>query len=92
MGRQRILNQRPFDCPKTHEPRFQMSPRVAAKNRWARAEALRRNRGFIEKYRDAFLQHAAGAVDVIFPFGTYLLRKLARVVCEAAAEQLPTCP
>jgi REP element-mobilizing transposase RayT len=91
LGRQRILNQRPFDCPKTHEPRFQMSPRVASKNTWARIEALRRNRAFIEKYRDALLRHLAGAANVIFPFGTYFLRKLARVSCESADEPLPAC-
>lgn len=91
LGRQRILNQRPFDCPNTHEPRFQMSPKVASKNKWARIEALRRNRGFLEKYRDAFLRHMAGAADVLFPFGTYFLRKLAGVECEAADEILPAC-
>jgi putative transposase len=88
LGRQRILNQKPFDCPKTHEPRFQMSPRVAAKNKWARIETLRRNRGFIERYREAFLRHVAGVADVIFPFGTYFLRRLARVACEAADSEL----
>jgi hypothetical protein len=31
-----------------------------AKNKWARIEALLRNRSFIEKYRDAFLTHLAG--------------------------------
>ncbi len=82
LGRRRILDQRPFDHPKTHEPRFQTSPGVASKNRWARIEALRRNRGFLEKYRDAFSRYAAGAAEVVFPFGTYFLRKLARVVCE----------
>jgi hypothetical protein len=61
-----------------------MSPQVAAKNKWARTEALLRNRGFIEKYRDAFLDHIAGLANVIFPFGTYLMKKIAKVACEAA--------
>jgi hypothetical protein len=91
LGRQRILNQRPFDCPKTHEPRFQMNPRVASKNKWTRIEALRRSSGFIEKYRDALLRYVAGAADVIFPFGTYFLRKVARVACEAADELAAAC-
>jgi REP element-mobilizing transposase RayT len=91
LGRQRIRDQRPFDGPKMHEHRFQMSPRVASKNKWARIEALRRNRGFIEKYRDAFLRHVAGAAYVVFPFGTYFLRRIAKVVCEAADEPLPAC-
>jgi hypothetical protein len=60
-----------------------MSPQVAAKNKWARIEALLRNRGFIEKYRNAFLAHIAGLANVVFPFGTYM-RKIAKVACEAA--------
>jgi hypothetical protein len=84
LGRQRILGQNAFDGPNTHAPHFRISPRVAAKSRWARIEALRRNRGFVEKYRDAFLRHVAGVTNVLFPFGTYLMRKLARVACETA--------
>jgi hypothetical protein len=57
---------------------------VAAKNKWARIEALLRNRGFIEKYRDAFLRHMAGLPNVLFPFGTFWMRKFAKVACEAA--------
>ena len=83
LGRERILRQDPFDCPPGHAPRFQMSPQVAAKNKWARIEALLRNRGFIEKYRTAFLAHLAGLANVLFPFGTYWMRKIAKVACEA---------
>jgi hypothetical protein len=61
-----------------------MSPRVAAQNKWARIEALQRNFGFIEKYRDAFLGHMAGLANVLFPFGTFWMRKFAKVACEAA--------
>jgi putative transposase len=84
LGRERILRQSPFDCPAGHAPRFQMSPQVAAKNKWARIEALMRNRGFIERYRDAFVGHMAGLADVLFPFGTYWMRKFGKVACEAA--------
>jgi hypothetical protein len=84
LGRERILRQDPFDCPPGHAPRFQMSPKVAAKNKWARIEALLRNRAFIEKYREAFLAHLAGLANVLFPFGTYWMRKFAKVACEAA--------
>jgi len=95
LGREHVLRQKPFDCPSGHEPRFQMSPQVAAKNKWARIEALLRNRGFIEKYRAAFLAHLAGLANVLFPFGTYWMRKIANVACEAAdtveaATQEPT--
>jgi putative transposase len=84
LGRARILEQNPFHCPEGHAPHFQMSPRVAAQNKWARIEAIQRNRGFIEKYRDAFLRHMDGLANVLFPFGTFWMRKFAKVACEAA--------
>jgi hypothetical protein len=84
LGRDRILRQNPFHCPGGHALRFQMSPRVAAKNKWARIEALLRNRAFIERYRDAFRRHMTGLANVLFPFGTFWLHKFAKVACEAA--------
>jgi REP element-mobilizing transposase RayT len=84
LGRHRILQQNPFHGPESHVPRFQMSPRVAAKSKWSRIEALVRDRGFIEKYRDAFLGHIAGLANIVFPFGTYWMRKFGRVACEPA--------
>ena len=83
LGRAGILEQDPFGCPAGHAPQFQISPQVAAKGKWARIEALLRNRGFVEKYRDAFLGHMAGVANVIFPFGTYWMRKFGKVACEA---------
>jgi hypothetical protein len=61
-----------------------LSPQVAAKNKWARIEALLRNRTFIEKYRAALRGHITGLANVIFPFGTYWMRKIAKVACETA--------
>jgi putative transposase len=84
LGRAAILAQDPFACPRGHAPRFQISPRVAAKNKWARIEAMLRNRGFIEKYRAAFQAYIAGLANVLFPFGTYWMRKFGRVACEVA--------
>ena len=66
LGHAGVLRQDPFDCPSSHAPRFQMSPQVAAKSKWARIEALKRNRSFIERYRDAFLGHVAGLANVVF--------------------------
>jgi hypothetical protein len=84
LGRARILGQKPFHGPEVHAPRFQMSPRVAAKSKWARIEALLRNRAFIERYRDAFRSHMAGLTNVLFPFGTFWMRKFGKVVCDTA--------
>jgi putative transposase len=84
LGREKILAQNPFDCPKSHAPHFGVHPRVAAKNKWARIEALLRNRGFVERYRAAFLNHVAGIANTIFPFGTYWMQKFGKVLCETA--------
>ena len=84
LGRPRILAQNPFHFPKTHAPRFKMNPLMAGKSKWARIEAILRNRAFIERYRDAFHSHMAGLANVLFPFGTFWMRKFGKVACEAA--------
>jgi REP element-mobilizing transposase RayT len=84
LGRTGVLRQNPLDCPAGHAPRFQMRPQVAAKNKWARIEALKRNRSFLDRYRDAFLGHLAGLANAVFPFGTYWMRKFGKVACETA--------
>jgi REP element-mobilizing transposase RayT len=92
LGRRRILAQNPFDCPKSHAPHFKMSPRLAAKSKWARIEALLRNRGFQEKYREAIQRHLAGIANVLFPFGTYWMRKFGKVLCETEGGGTPATP
>jgi putative transposase len=82
LGRSRILAQNPFDAPKSDTPCFNLNPKVACKNKWARIEALSRNRGFWEKYRASFLSHMAGVANVIWPSGTYWMKKFGKVVCE----------
>ena len=89
LGREAILRQNPFDCPKGAEPRFGISPRVAAKSKWPRIEALQRSREFTGRYRLAIKAWMASVADVIFPFGTYWMRRFARVVCETADSVLP---
>ena len=84
MGRAAILAQDPFACPHSPAPHFGISPRVAAKSKWARIEALLRSRAFVDRYRAAFLAYVRGMVDVLFPFGTYWMRKFGRVLCETA--------
>jgi len=83
LGRKRVLAQSPFDRPAGHEPRRGLKPRVAAKNKWRRIEALRRNRAFLVAYREAFERRRAGDRDVVFPAGTYKLVQLGLVRCAA---------
>ena len=78
LGRARVLRQRPTDRPASHEPRRQLSPRVASLNKWAHIEALRRNKTFVAAYQHARTLWQAG-LDAIFPIGTYWLRRFAGV-------------
>ncbi|MEQ1729092.1 MAG: hypothetical protein ABL982_12005, partial [Vicinamibacterales bacterium] len=69
--------------PGSVEPRRGLRPRVAARSVWSRVEALRRNRAFEDAYRTARLLWLAGFA-VVFPPGTYWLRRFAGVPVAAA--------
>jgi putative transposase len=83
LGRVNVLLQRPTDCPESREPRRQLNPRVASLNKWARIEALQRNKTFIAAYRMARALWQTG-LDAIFPHGTYWLRRFAGVAVDPA--------
>ena len=78
LGRRAVLEQRWQGAPTSKEPRRGLQPRVAARNTWARAEALQRTRAFVEEYRRARAAWLAG-LRVEFPPGTYWLRRFANV-------------
>ncbi|MFL5304209.1 MAG: hypothetical protein ACJ8F1_03300, partial [Polyangia bacterium] len=84
VGRKGVLSQRPTDRPTTREPRRELDPRLAAANKWRRIEALLRNRAFRDAYTAARAAFTAGVRDVIFPAGTYWLRRFSFVACAAA--------
>jgi putative transposase len=81
MGRRAVLAQRWSDRPGSPEPRRKMSPRVAARSKWSRIEALLRNKAFRDAYLEARARFVDGIRDVLFPAGTYWLRRFARAVC-----------
>jgi putative transposase len=78
MGRRAVRLQSWRTRPRSDAPRFGMRPRVAARNRWARAEAVQRNREFLDAYRAARALWLEGQ-DTRFPSGTYWLRRFANV-------------
>ena len=84
LGRRGVLSQswraRPSGC----EPRRRLDPRIAARNKWARIEALRRCRTFLAAYRAARADWLAGR-PAVFPIGTYWLRRFANVPIAAPA-------
>jgi len=82
LGRRGVLDQDWRDSPISQEPRRNLNPRVAAKDKWSRIEALRRNRAFGNSYRAAFEAFRRGIKDVFFPAGTYWLGRFAAAICE----------
>jgi hypothetical protein len=78
VGRRAVLAQSWQDRPASCEPRRNLRPHVAAPNKWARIEALLRNREFIMEYSDARVRWRDGAAAV-FPPGTYWLQRFASV-------------
>lgn len=78
VGRRAVLRQSWRDSPTSHEPRRNLRPRVAERDKWLRIAALQRNKAWHEDYQHARLLWLAG-FDVEFPYGTYWLRRFARV-------------
>jgi putative transposase len=83
MGIARVLAQKPTAGPAPGEPRRTLNPRVAARDKWKRIEALGRLGEFLDSYRAAWAERRACNPDVIFPAGTYLLRVMHGVPCAA---------
>jgi hypothetical protein len=77
-GRRAVLAQSWRDQPASCEPRRNLRPRIATPCKWARIEALLRNRAFVVEYADARARWRAGAAAV-FPPGTYWLQRFASV-------------
>jgi putative transposase len=80
LGRQGVLRQRPTDRPQSREPRRVLNPTIAARDKKPRIEAIRS----MKRFRAAYALELDGWHDgklVTFPFGTYWLKRHARVDC-----------
>lgn len=69
LGRRAVLAQPWHDCPVSFEPRRNLRPRVATRSKWARIEALLRNRAFAAEYADSRARWRDG-VPAVFSPGT----------------------
>jgi putative transposase len=78
LGRRAVLAQSWRDRPASVEPRRNLRPGVASRSKWARIEALLRNRLFAIEYGSARERWRDGAATV-FPPGTYWLQRFASV-------------
>jgi len=81
VGVEQVLAQEPTGSPASGEPRRQLNPRVAARDKWKRIEALGRLVEFLRSYRAAWAARSRGMSDAVFPPGTYLLRVAHGVPC-----------
>jgi REP element-mobilizing transposase RayT len=84
LGAERVLAQRPTSRPAGAEPRRGLNPRVAARDKWKRIEALARLVEFLDSYRAAWRARRAGQRTAVFPAGTYRLRIEHGVPCAPA--------
>jgi REP-associated tyrosine transposase len=78
LGRRAVRAQSWRDYPASVEPRRNLRPRVATRNKWARIEALLRNRAFVTEYASARERWRTG-LPAEFPPGTYWLHRFAPV-------------
>ncbi len=83
LGRRQVKAQSRHARPNTREPRFGLSPKVACKDKWRRIARLRHNRQWLIDYETALARWRAGERDVVFPPGTYKMRKVHGVCCAA---------
>jgi REP element-mobilizing transposase RayT len=85
IGVARVLSQEPSARPATGEPRRNLSPLVAVRNKWKRVEVLARLAEFRRAYREALLAWKAGSRDVRFPPGTWQMRVHHAAACTGLA-------
>jgi hypothetical protein len=78
LGRRAVLAQSWRDGPASVEPRRNLRPQVASRSKWARIEALLRNRAFVMEYASARKRWRDG-IAAVFPPGTYWLQRFASV-------------
>jgi hypothetical protein len=83
LGRKRILAQRWDLRPADQEPRRELSPALACRDKWHRVESLRLNKLFQKLYRAAFEGFRSG-LATIFPLGTWCMRFRASIQISTA--------
>ena len=85
VGRKGVLACKPTDSPDTKEQRRGLDPRIAEPDPDLRKLALCRLLDFWADYRVAWLRLRAHAAGVVFPRGTYHLRRSLGVACADTA-------
>ncbi|MGE0869190.1 MAG: transposase [Kofleriaceae bacterium] len=78
LGRRRVLRQSWRDTPTSHEPRRNLRPRFASRDKWSRLERIQHNAAWLDEYQRARARWLAGE-PALFPPGTYWLVRFANV-------------
>ena len=78
MGLQKLAKQSWSRVAKSLEERFGVTPKVAGSSKWIRLAQLQRDRAWEAEYARARARWLAGE-EVVFPAGTYWLRRFAGV-------------
>ncbi len=80
-GAKAVRRQSCTDAPRTPTPRGELSPRIATRNTWLRLEAIQRDRAFVDAHAACRKRWCAGERDVVWPVGTYQMRRDHHVPC-----------
>jgi REP element-mobilizing transposase RayT len=88
LGAAKVLKQHWNSRPKSRAPRFGRVPHIACRDTAKRVQALADRARFIAEYRRALKRFRGGARNVLFPYGTLMMRQRFRVRCHKAP---PNC-
>jgi putative transposase len=83
LGPRRVQTQSWAERPGSREPRRQLHPHIACRDKWLRLERLEANRAFQARYRVAFDDFRQG-FQTKFPLGTWLMRFRAAIEVSTA--------
>lgn len=81
LGARAVRQQRRTSYPRSREPRFGLSPRIAAGDRRKRIAAIQRDRAWRDEYRRCRSCWLSGDRTVEFPHGTFKMRRECGVRC-----------
>ncbi len=84
LGVKKVLAQPWYGFPGRKEDMFGTEPGVSGRRKWARIEALQRRKEFREAYAAARAKFVAGIRDVVWPYGTWLMRVRLALPCGTA--------
>jgi len=90
MGWKRVVAMHYLDIPNEKEEYFGVRPTFSGDDEVARQKARARRKRFLADYYAARDRFFAGIRDVVFPFGTWLMKRIFKVNCATCRPALAT--